>query len=63
MKAGGRGQRGGGGGRGLGGGNRPGAGTGGVCVCPECKHEVPHQAGVPCYTITCPKCGAKMMRG
>jgi len=51
-----------GGGRGRGGGNRPGAGPGGNCVCPSCGTVVPHEAGVPCYTVTCPKCGAKMIR-
>lgn len=52
-----------GGGRGRMGGNRPGAGPGGYCVCPNCGHKVPHQAGVPCYTLTCPKCGTQMLRG
>ncbi len=39
-----------------------GRGYGGpnVCYCPSCKHEVPHQRGVPCNTIKCPKCGATM---
>lgn len=52
-----------GGGRGRMGGNRPGAGPGGVCVCPNCKLSAPHKAGVPCYNMNCPKCGAKMVRG
>jgi len=40
------------------------AGPGGSCVCtnPECKKEVPHQAGVPCYQMKCPKCGSPMIR-
>ncbi len=40
------------------------AGPGGICVCtnPDCKHEVPHQAGVPCYQMKCPKCGSPMIR-
>jgi predicted DNA-binding protein (UPF0251 family) len=40
------------------------AGPGGVCVCtnPECKNEVSHQAGVPCYQAKCPKCGSPMVR-
>jgi len=50
-------------GRGSGGGNRPGAGPSGVCVCPKCGHEVPHTVGTPCYSIACPKCGTKMLRG
>jgi hypothetical protein len=51
-------------GRGLGrmGGNRPGAGTGGNCVCPNCGTKVSHQRGVPCYSLTCPQCGSKMIR-
>jgi len=51
-----------GGGRGRMGGNRPGAGPSGECVCPSCGTKVPHQAGVPCYSINCPKCGARMVR-
>jgi len=50
------------GGRGRMGGTRPGAGPGGYCVCPNCGHRVPHQAGTPCYQITCPKCGTMMVR-
>lgn len=56
-------------GRGFGGGRgRMGgpfaAGPGGFCTCvnPECKNEVPHQAGVPCYQMKCPKCGSPMIR-
>jgi hypothetical protein len=51
-------------GRGAGrmGGNRPGAGPGGECVCPSCGHRVPHQAGTPCYSVSCPKCGTRMVR-
>ena len=52
-----------GGGKGRLGGNRPGAGPGGECVCPGCGEKVSHQAGVPCYQMTCPKCGSKMVRG
>jgi hypothetical protein len=52
-----------GGGKGRLGGNRPGAGPGGECVCPDCGEKVSHQAGVPCFQITCPKCGSKMVRG
>jgi hypothetical protein len=54
---------GGGGGRGRMGGNRPGAGPGGYCICPSCGEKVPHQAGSPCYNLTCPKCGSRMVRG
>lgn len=52
-----------GGGKGRLGGNRLGAGPGGECVCPGCGEKVPHQAGVPCYQMACPKCGSKMVRG
>jgi len=51
-------------GRGAGrmGGTRPGAGPGGDCVCPSCGARVPHQAGFPCYTLSCSNCGVKMVR-
>jgi predicted Fe-Mo cluster-binding NifX family protein len=68
-----RGRSGGGGmgpGRGMGGrggrGGRMGgpvaAGPGGYCVCPQCGHKEPHQVGVPCMQMQCPKCGAAMAR-
>ena len=50
-------------GKGRMGGNRPGAGPAGECVCPNCGATLPHQAGTPCYGLSCPKCGAKMVRG
>jgi len=43
-------------------GNQPGAGPGGNCVCPSCGEKVSHNLGTPCYTISCPKCGTKMIR-
>jgi len=49
-------------GRGRMGGNRPGAGPVGNCLCPSCGAKVPHQAGVPCYSVNCPKCGTRMVR-
>jgi len=51
------------GGRGRNAGTKPGAGTGGTCVCPECGHEVPHETGKMCTDIKCPECGAQMARG
>jgi len=64
---GGRGGRGSGGGFGGGRGRKGGptaAGLGGVCVCvnPDCRNELPHQRGVPCYQRKCPKCGSPMIR-
>jgi hypothetical protein len=44
-------------------GSRAGAGPGGDCVCPSCGEKLPHKQGVPCYNISCPKCGTKMVRG
>lgn len=52
-----------GGGRGRMGGNRPGAGPGGYCICPSCGTKIPHQAGIPCASMSCPKCGSRMVRG
>jgi len=54
---------GGGGGRGRMDGTRPGAGPTGKCVCPNCGETISHQRGVPCYQVSCPKCGTKMVRG
>ncbi len=51
-----------GGGRGRMGGNRPGAGPGGNCICPSCGTKVRHQAGIPCASMNCPKCGISMVR-
>ena len=51
-----------GGGRGRSGGNRPSSGIGGNCVCPSCGEKIGHQAGMPCYSVSCPKCGANMVR-
>ncbi len=49
-------------GKGRGAGNRQGAGLGGNCVCPACGEKVVHQAGTPCASMNCPKCGIKMVR-
>lgn len=43
-------------------GTRAGAGPSGACVCPSCGARMPHQAGTPCYDLSCPKCGVKMAR-
>ncbi len=42
--------------------NRLGAGPGGNCVCPSCGTSVPHQVGVPCSQVKCPKCQTNMIR-
>lgn len=49
-----------GGGRGRMGGQ--GLGAGGNCVCPTCGTKVPHQRGVPCTQVNCPKCSTAMVR-
>ena len=63
-RGGGRGKGVGTGGRGMGRmrGNRPGAGSGGNCVCPQCGAKIPHQVGVPCYSVNCPTCSTAMVR-
>ena len=52
-----------GGGRGRMGGTSPGFGPSGVCVCPKCGAQVSHRVASPCYSVSCPKCGEKMVRG
>lgn len=54
--------RGSGPGRGLGRMGGTALGAGGYCVCPVCGTKVEHQAGVPCTQMTCPKCGAQLVR-
>jgi len=51
------------GGRGRKGGLRA-AGPTGTCICvnPNCKHEIMHHRGVPCYQMSCPKCGSPIIR-
>lgn len=40
------------------------AGPGGKCICvnPDCRHEINHQPGMPCYQQKCPKCSSPMVR-
>ncbi|GAH72552.1 unnamed protein product [marine sediment metagenome] len=58
-----------GGGQGLGRGGRGrqpggfGLGPSGECTCPKCGAKVPHQTGIPCYELKCPRCGQPMTRG
>jgi predicted Fe-Mo cluster-binding NifX family protein len=49
-------------GRGRGRGCGAGVGPGGHCFCPGCGTTVPHQPGVPCFQVKCPKCGTTMRR-
>lgn len=50
-------------GRGQGRGRRGiGVGPGGNCICAVCGIKVAHQAGIPCSSIKCPKCGGNMTR-
>jgi len=37
-------------------------GPGGFCVCTKCGEKLPHQHGVKCTSLKCPKCGHIMIR-
>jgi len=37
-------------------------GPGGLCICPQCGFEAPHQPGVPCTQVECERCGSPMNR-
>ncbi|MFP4256355.1 MAG: hypothetical protein ACLFQ9_05795 [Desulfobacterales bacterium] len=50
------------GGQGIGRGGRFAAGPGGVCACPDCGYQQPHERGVPCPQVKCPQCGRAMLR-
>jgi len=39
-----------------------GGGPGGYCVCSKCGYEIPHQRGIPCSTLWCPKCKINLVR-
>lgn len=34
----------------------------GNCICPNCDLLLPHEAGVPCSSLLCPKCDIRMIR-
>ena len=40
----------------------PGLGPGGSCQCPACGATVPHEQGIPCAQVSCPRCGQVMER-
>ncbi|RKY04857.1 hypothetical protein DRP77_02660 [Candidatus Poribacteria bacterium] len=50
------------GGRGREGGRGPAPGQEEFCICPACGTRIPHERGVPCSTVQCPNCGARMVR-
>ncbi len=50
-------------GRGRMSGDQPGSGPGGLCICPACGEKASHTVGLPCNTMNCPRCGARMTRG
>lgn len=33
------------------------------CICPNCGYQEPKKPGVPCASLVCPKCNARMVRG
>ena len=39
-----------------------GGGPGGYCICPKCDYKIPHQRGIPCSTLECPKCKINLVR-
>jgi predicted Fe-Mo cluster-binding NifX family protein len=40
----------------------PGWGPGGFCQCPACGTRVPHEPGIPCVQVRCPRCSQMMER-
>jgi predicted Fe-Mo cluster-binding NifX family protein len=34
-----------------------------ICICPECGLQQPHERGIPCYQVNCPRCGQRLVRG
>jgi len=39
-----------------------GRGPTGDCVCEKCGYRMPHQRGVPCSDLKCPKCNINLIR-
>jgi predicted Fe-Mo cluster-binding NifX family protein len=38
------------------------AATQGICVCPQCGHQQPHERGIPCMQNKCAQCGTFLTR-
>jgi len=43
-------------------GQRRGYGPVGLCLCPNCRIKIKHERGKPCFNLSCPQCGSKMVR-
>jgi predicted Fe-Mo cluster-binding NifX family protein len=43
--------------------SRPGSVREKICICPECGFQQPHERGIPCYQVNCPRCGQRLVRG
>ncbi len=39
-----------------------GEGPSGYCACPKCGYKIPHERGVPCSTLECPRCKINLVR-
>ena len=39
-----------------------GRGPGGYCACQKCGYKIPHERGVPCSTLECPRCKINLVR-
>ena len=37
-------------------------GPDGYCICPKCGERLPHQLGISCFDVKCPKCSSMMTR-
>jgi predicted Fe-Mo cluster-binding NifX family protein len=37
--------------------------AGDSCVCPDCGFRHRHERGIPCYLVSCPRCGQRLARG